>query len=253
MPVPEHPRIRHLGFLDDEDKFDAIAAADAADHAVVLREPVDGGARGVGAGPAGARQRPLRRAARASASAAAPGCTTRRYEEFVETLYALESNGPLQRGSGATDASTFERHYAWPVIERKYLDMFDRLKRGAGAQPNVRSSRCPAGCAGAARDRARRGRGALRHSVRCGHRASARPDLSSRHDAPDSTRARVHQVLATLGYGDAIGHEVLGIQRVLRAAGYESEIFVETADPRLEAADRRLPRPGRQRRPHRTS
>jgi glycosyltransferase involved in cell wall biosynthesis len=45
---------------------------------------------------------------------------------------------------------------------------------------------------------------------------------------------RVHQVLATLGYGDAIGHEVLGIQRVLRGAGCESEIFVETADPRLE-------------------
>ncbi len=45
---------------------------------------------------------------------------------------------------------------------------------------------------------------------------------------------RVHQVLATLGYGDAIGHEVLGIQRVLRRAGYDSEIFVETADPRLE-------------------
>ena len=44
----------------------------------------------------------------------------------------------------------------------------------------------------------------------------------------------MHQVLATLGYGDAIGHEVLGIQRVLRRAGYESEIFVETADPRLE-------------------
>ncbi len=49
-----------------------------------------------------------------------------------------------------------------------------------------------------------------------------------------TTRPRVHQVLATLGYGDAIGHEVLGIQRVLRGAGYESEIFVETADPRLE-------------------
>ncbi|MEO8075957.1 MAG: glycosyltransferase family 4 protein [Acidobacteriota bacterium] len=47
-------------------------------------------------------------------------------------------------------------------------------------------------------------------------------------------RPRIHQVLATLGYGDAIGHEVLGIQRVLRGAGYESEIFVETADPRLE-------------------
>ena len=45
---------------------------------------------------------------------------------------------------------------------------------------------------------------------------------------------RIHQVLATLGYGDAIGHEVLGIQRVLRTAGHESEIIVETADRRLE-------------------
>ena len=49
-----------------------------------------------------------------------------------------------------------------------------------------------------------------------------------------ATRPAVHQVLATLGYGDAIGHEVLGIQRVLRAAGYESDIFVDTADSRLE-------------------
>jgi glycosyltransferase involved in cell wall biosynthesis len=48
------------------------------------------------------------------------------------------------------------------------------------------------------------------------------------------SRGRVHQVLATLGYGDAIGHEVLGIQRALQDAGYASEIFVETADRRLE-------------------
>jgi glycosyltransferase involved in cell wall biosynthesis len=52
------------------------------------------------------------------------------------------------------------------------------------------------------------------------------------------TRPAVHQVLATLGYGDAIGHEVLGIQQVLRRAGYESEIFVETADQRLEPLTR---------------
>jgi glycosyltransferase involved in cell wall biosynthesis len=43
-------------------------------------------------------------------------------------------------------------------------------------------------------------------------------------------RPQVHQVLATLGYGDAIGNQVLGIQRVLRAAGYQSDIFVETAE-----------------------
>jgi glycosyltransferase involved in cell wall biosynthesis len=50
-----------------------------------------------------------------------------------------------------------------------------------------------------------------------------------------TARPRVHQVLATLGYGDAIGNEVLGIQRVLRHAGYESDIFVETSDSRLES------------------
>jgi glycosyltransferase involved in cell wall biosynthesis len=47
-------------------------------------------------------------------------------------------------------------------------------------------------------------------------------------------KQKIHQVLATLGYGDAIGHEVLGIRRVLRRAGFDSDIFVQTADPRLE-------------------
>jgi glycosyltransferase involved in cell wall biosynthesis len=51
-------------------------------------------------------------------------------------------------------------------------------------------------------------------------------------------QSAVHQVLATLGYGDAIGHEVLGIRRVLRSAGFESEIFVETADRQLEPLTR---------------
>ncbi len=44
----------------------------------------------------------------------------------------------------------------------------------------------------------------------------------------------VHQVMATLGYGDAIGNEALGIQRVLKDAGYASRIYVETVEKRLE-------------------
>jgi glycosyltransferase involved in cell wall biosynthesis len=50
---------------------------------------------------------------------------------------------------------------------------------------------------------------------------------------PGPTR-QAHQVLATLGYGDAIANAVLGIQRVLRAAGFRSDIFTETADRRVE-------------------
>jgi glycosyltransferase involved in cell wall biosynthesis len=29
LPIPDHSRIRHLGFVADEDKFDGIAAAEA--------------------------------------------------------------------------------------------------------------------------------------------------------------------------------------------------------------------------------
>ncbi len=44
----------------------------------------------------------------------------------------------------------------------------------------------------------------------------------------------VHQVMATLSYGDAISNEAIGIRRVLRAAGYASDIFVETCDRLVE-------------------
>jgi glycosyltransferase involved in cell wall biosynthesis len=64
--------------------------------------------------------------------------------------------------------------------------------------------------------------------------AGAETTSATSHASSASAPPAVHQVLATLGYGDAIGHEVLGIQRVLRAAGFASDIFVETADPRLE-------------------
>ena len=58
------------------------------------------------------------------------------YEEFAETLYSLESNGPLHARLGQNGRDYFTRHYAWPVIERKYLDMFKQLdgarRTGAG-------------------------------------------------------------------------------------------------------------------------
>jgi L-malate glycosyltransferase len=43
----------------------------------------------------------------------------------------------------------------------------------------------------------------------------------------------VHQLLAALSYGDAIGNEALAIQKHLRAAGFESDIFAEGVHPRM--------------------
>jgi glycosyltransferase involved in cell wall biosynthesis len=54
------------------------------------------------------------------------------------------------------------------------------------------------------------------------------------------SRGRVHQLLAALSYGDAIGNEALAIQAHLRRAGYESDIFAERVHPRMAQRARPL-------------
>src|SRR5205807_473675 len=132
LPIPNHPRIRHLGFLDDADKFDAMAAAD------LLIMPSYFESLSMVALEAWALGRPVLAngkcdVLRGQCVRSNAGLYYATYAEFIESLSAMERN-------------------RW---------------------------------------------------------------LSA-----------------------ALGHEVLGIQRVLRGAGYRSEIFVETADHRLESLTR---------------
>lgn len=136
LPVPDHPRIRHLGFLPDADKFDAIAAADllvmpsyyeslsmVALEAWGLGRPV----------LANGRCEVLRgQCIRSNA-----GLYYETMEEFVETLGTLEHNPRLRAALGRNGREYYRRHYTWPVIERKYLEMLDGLARAdrAGAAP----------------------------------------------------------------------------------------------------------------------
>jgi glycosyltransferase involved in cell wall biosynthesis len=127
MPVPSHHRIHHLGFLSDEDKFDALAAAD------LLIMPSYFESLSMVALEAWALGRPVLANGRCDVLKGQcirsnAGLYYERYEEFAETLYALESNGPLHVRLGRNGREYFTRNYAWPVIERKYLDMFERLK-----------------------------------------------------------------------------------------------------------------------------
>ena len=100
-------------------------------HAVALREPVDGGARGMGPRATGARQRTLRRPGRAvSAQQRRPvsirtAPSSRRCSRPCWTI----ATSP-RKWARMVGAST-RRHYAWEVIEGKYLDMFDRLQTQA--------------------------------------------------------------------------------------------------------------------------
>jgi glycosyltransferase involved in cell wall biosynthesis len=126
MPVPAHPRIHHLGFLGDEDKFDALAASD------LLIMPSYFESLSMVALEAWALGRPVLANGRCDVLKGQclrsnAGLFYESYEEFAETLYALESNGPLHARLGLNGREYFARHYAWPVIERKYLDMFARV------------------------------------------------------------------------------------------------------------------------------
>jgi glycosyltransferase involved in cell wall biosynthesis len=46
-------------------------------------------------------------------------------------------------------------------------------------------------------------------------------------------KPKAHQFLTALSYGDAIGDYTLEIQKILRANGYESEIFTEVVHPKM--------------------
>ena len=49
------------------------------------------------------------------------------YPEFIETLRAIEQHRWLAGTLGRNGRQFFRDQYDWPVIERKYLEMFTRL------------------------------------------------------------------------------------------------------------------------------
>ena len=126
LQIPKHPRIRHLGFVSDQDKFDAMAGAAAlvmpsyyeslsmvALEAWAVGRPV----------LANARCEVLRgQCLRSNA-----GLYYEDAREFSGALDILLANPTLAATLGKSGRDFFARHYSWPVIERKYLEMFERL------------------------------------------------------------------------------------------------------------------------------
>jgi glycosyltransferase involved in cell wall biosynthesis len=126
LPIPDHPRIRHLGYVSDADKFDVIAAAD------ILVMPSYYESLSMVALEAWALGRPV--LANAHCDVLVGQCVRSNaglyYEdalEFGAALDVLLDNASLATRLGANGRGYFTRHYSWPVIERKYLDMFERL------------------------------------------------------------------------------------------------------------------------------
>ena len=128
LSVPSHPRIHHLGFVSDEEKFDALAAAQA------LVMPSRFESLSMVALEAWAMGRPVLANGRCDVLhgqcvRSNAGLYYENYEEFAETLHALETNRPLHAALCRNGREYFTRHYAWPVIERKYLELLERLQQ----------------------------------------------------------------------------------------------------------------------------
>ena len=127
LPIPQHPRIRHLGFVSDQEKYDALAAAEflimpsyfeslsmVALEAWALGKPV----------LANGRCDVLRgQAVRSNA-----GLYYENYAEFVEAVRVLDGSPGVASTLGRNGSQFFRANYAWPVVEKKYLDMFERLR-----------------------------------------------------------------------------------------------------------------------------
>jgi glycosyltransferase involved in cell wall biosynthesis len=126
MDIPKHPRIRHLGYVADEDKFDAIAAAQA------LVMPSYYESLSMAALEAWALGRPVLANARCDVLVGQcrrsnGGLYYQDAREFAAALQRLLDDRRLASALGRNGRAYYEQHYDWPVIERKYLDMFARL------------------------------------------------------------------------------------------------------------------------------
>ncbi len=136
LPIPDHPRIRHLGFIDDTTKFDALAAAEA------LVMPSFYESLSMVALEAWAMGRPVLANARCDVLhgqclRSNAGLFYTDYPEFAETLHALVTNGALNAALGRNGRSFFRANYAWPVIDAKYDAMLEQLQQAdAGGRPS---------------------------------------------------------------------------------------------------------------------
>jgi glycosyltransferase involved in cell wall biosynthesis len=126
IDVPAHPRIRHLGFVDDQTKYDAIAGAAALvmpsyyeSLSMVALE-----AWGLGTPVIANAQCDvlLGQCLRSNG-----GLYYGNESEFAAVLDRIIGDPDLGAILGRNGREYYDRHYSWPVIEKKYLDMFANL------------------------------------------------------------------------------------------------------------------------------
>jgi glycosyltransferase involved in cell wall biosynthesis len=127
IEIPADPGIVPLGFRSDAEKWSSLAASNlfvmpsrleslcmAVLEAFWAERPV----------LANAKCEVLR----GQCKRAQAGLYYATYDEFRESLALLEADADLRGRMGRNGRAYFERHYAWDVVEKKYLDLLGRLR-----------------------------------------------------------------------------------------------------------------------------
>jgi glycosyltransferase involved in cell wall biosynthesis len=127
LPLPQDPSIVSLGFQPDQEKWDALAAADA------LVIPSRYESLSMVTLEAWWAERPVLangkcEVLRGQCLRSNAGLYYSSYDEFRETLSILESQPALRAAMGRNGRRYFDTHYSWPVVEKKYLDLLARVR-----------------------------------------------------------------------------------------------------------------------------
>jgi glycosyltransferase involved in cell wall biosynthesis len=114
--------------VSDEDKFDALAAADL----LIMPSPYE--SLSMVTLEAWALGKPVLvngacDVLRGQCVRSGGGLYYENVDEFCEGLFRLEASGPMGAALGRHGRAYYHRHYSWPVIEQKYLNMLERLAK----------------------------------------------------------------------------------------------------------------------------
>lgn len=119
IDIPDHPRIRHIGFIDDQDKFNGLQGAELlvipSQYESLSMVTLEAWAMGKPV-LANGRTEVLRGQCRRSNA----GLWFDNYQQFSAALQLLEENKALREAMGRNGRDFFVENYSWPVIEEKY-------------------------------------------------------------------------------------------------------------------------------------
>ena len=209
IPVGAREVAIDLGFVDLQEKYDAYAAAavfvqpslNESFSIVIMEAWLAGTPVLVHSGCA---------VTRGHVEASGGGLHFRDYPHFAECLDLLLARPDIRRRMAAAGRRYVQDSYTWPQVTERYLRLLERID-GEPPPPVARPARgespSPAGlpaCSGPCAD--------------------AGP--------------AVHQMLPDFAAGDAIGNEVLALQKTIRSWGVRSEIYASHVQERLRGQAR---------------